>query len=57
MIELFKDGIKRFKDVKNENEYNPTPRVQSTVKPPESGFNEVFQNVHKQLKQKYEFNK
>ena len=33
------------------NEYDPTPRIKKTVKPDkEYSFNEVFENVYKQLK-------
>ena len=34
-----------------ENEYTPSPKIQSTVKPfPEPTFNEIAQSIHKELK-------
>ncbi len=48
---IYKAFNKRLKPVKNENEYNPSVRVQSTVKPSEkASYNEVFENINKQLK-------
>ena len=48
---IYKAFNKRLKPIKNENEYNPSVRVQSTVKPSEkASYNEVFENINKQLK-------
>ena len=46
---------RHLKPVKNENEYNPSIKVGSTVKPPKNyTYNEIAQNMHKQLLLKYE---
>lgn len=43
--------LSRFKGAKIENEYNPTPRIQSTVKPKEKlTYNEISEHIYKQLK-------
>lgn len=42
---------KHVKKSEVENEWNPEIKVSKTVKPEEDySFNEVFENVHKQLK-------
>ena len=43
-----------FKATIEEKENVFIPKVQSTFTPPKADFNEVFEEVHKQLKIKYE---
>jgi hypothetical protein len=52
----FLDAVlpKRMRGSQSDNEYTPKGIVcvQSTVEPDTSGFNETFNHIHKQLKQK-----
>lgn len=48
---LKKLSKKVVKDVEWENEYDPKPRIQSTVKPDkEYSFNEISNNLYKQIR-------
>ena len=50
--QLIHNAFNRFKSVKNENEYNPSVKVQSTVEPlKKASFNEIAINLHKQIQE------
>lgn len=59
-MKAFKDFISRIIDpnVTWDNEYNPEVRVSKTVEPKDClNYNEVFENIDRQLKLKFKPNK
>ena len=52
--ELIKRAFNQNTPTIEEKENVYIPKIQSTVRPEETSFNEVWENIHKELNKKYE---
>ena len=52
--ELIKRAFNQNTPTIEEKENVYIPKIQSTVRPEKTSFNEVFQNIHNELNKKYE---
>ena len=52
--ELIKRAFNQNTPTIEEKENVYIPKIQSTVRPEKTSFNEVFQNIHNELQKKYE---
>jgi hypothetical protein len=54
IAELIKKAFNQYTSTVEDKENVYIPKIQSTVTPEKTSFNEVFQNVHNQLTENYE---